>query len=51
MRLTLQKLNELILDEQKASEEYKALGFNNLARDELKHYHFLLKKRKQLYGY
>lgn len=39
--LSREKLLELIKDEEMATEEYKSLGFNNLARDEAKHAVFL----------
>lgn len=45
------KLNALIEDEKMAHAEYKKLKLPNLAKDELKHYHFLLRKRKEWYGY
>lgn len=45
------QLNFLIDDEMKAHNEYKSYGFSKLASDELRHYHFLLKKRKEWYGY
>jgi hypothetical protein len=51
MNVTEEQLNYLIDDEKKAFEEYKRLGYASLASDELRHYHFLLKKRKTLYGY
>ena len=46
-----QRLNALIEDEMMAHKEYKSYNFTELARDELKHYQFLLKLRKQKYGY
>lgn len=49
-KLTSEKLDALIEDENMAYQEYTRLGLNNLAKDELKHYHFLLKlKRKKQY--
>jgi len=48
MKLTEERLDELIEDEEMASKEYHALGFHNLARDESKHARFLKKiKRKR----
>jgi hypothetical protein len=41
-------LKYVIADEKKASKDYKAHGFKNLARDEAKHRRFLLKYKKKL---
>lgn len=51
MKIPEQELNYLIDDEKKANENYLKLGLPNLAKDELKHYHYLLNLRKQWYGY
>ena len=48
-RLSLKRLNELILDENQASKEYQKLGFDKLAKDEKKHEIFLRNLKKKYY--
>lgn len=49
-KISEEKLNELLLDEKQAFVEYAKLGLSNLARDEKKHYNYLKKLKRQLYG-
>ena len=56
--LTKKKLNELILDEKMAADEYKKIyekfpkykKFLELSKDEKKHYNYLIKLKKNLYS-
>jgi hypothetical protein len=41
MQIPQEKLRELIADEEKGYEEYKSLGLNKLAEDEVRHARFL----------
>jgi len=50
-KISEEKINEMIRDENLGYEEYKSYGLNNLARDEKKHYNYLIKLRKKWYGY
>lgn len=50
-KLSESETNALIEDEWKAHIGYKNDGYSKLASDELRHYNFWLKKRKQWYGY
>lgn len=50
MSLTQDQLDSLIKDEWNAYKEYTRLGLPNLAKDELKHYNFLKKLKKQRFG-
>lgn len=47
VKISTERLDYLIEDEWKAYNEYKSLGLNNLAKDELKHYNFLKKLREK----
>lgn len=48
MKLTLEKLNYLIADEDKAIREYRKLRLFKLARSEAGHKRFLIKLKKKL---
>lgn len=48
-KLSLERLEELILDENKAYHEYKALGFIKLAREEREHEKILRRLKKAYY--
>jgi len=47
MKLTNEKLDDLIEDEKQAHEEYTRLGLHSLARDELRHYKFLKRLKEK----
>jgi len=47
MKLTKSKLKYFIADEKKAVKEYRKYGLPNLAKDEVKHRRFLIKKLKK----
>lgn len=45
------QVNAYLEDELKAHEEYNKIGATSLAKDELRHYHYWLRRRKEWYGY
>lgn len=49
-KLTIKRLNALILDERKASKEYLNYGFISLAKDEKRHEKFLIALKKKMTG-
>lgn len=49
MKLTLEKINYLIRDEDKAIREYRRLKLFKLSRSETSHKRFLIKLRRRLF--